>query len=451
MVVRTVRTTRRGFIRGAAALATTAAGAFAMNGCGRSATDVSAVSLPRITAKYDGPVVELRFWNGLTGGDGPFMRKLISQFSEQHPNIQIQMYALPWATFYQKFPAAVVSGLAPDFGLMQNFQVATNAARQVIVPLDDLAAEVGLTETDYNDVVWKSGVFKGRRYSIPLDVWPDSLFFNRTVLESAGLDPDSPPRDADDYLAALEALHEKGIAGHWLGSVDQSSGRSFDSLLWQNGGTHYTPDGDRALFNSDEGVAALQWQVDRIRAGHSPASVAGGDANVAFKNGQNAFLWGGPGALINDLNTVKTLDWGVVPLPRIATHAAAFSGSHQLVIMRQRHFDANRLAAAATFIRWLSDNSIGWAEAGPVPARLDVQASARFKKLTAQASVAAGIPDIHFYPLVPGIAEVQTNVLYQAVSQALQLRSTPAQALDLAAEQANALLAENRLKYEGKA
>jgi multiple sugar transport system substrate-binding protein len=397
---------------------------------------------------YAGPPVTLTFWNGLTGGDGPVMRTLLSEFTVQHPEIRIEMYALQWVDFYQKFPAAVVSGLAPDFALMHNFQVATNAARGVIMPVDDLLDEVGLQEGDYLPVVWQSGVFAGNRWSLPLDMWPDSLFYNRRVLANAGLDPDAPPRDAREYRAALEAMRSAGIQGHWLPAVDpQGVGRGFDSLLWQFGGTHYDQVGSRAEFASEAGVRALQWQQDLIREGFSPHDSSGSDANIAFKNDQNGFLWGGPGSLINDLSKVDGLDWAAAPLPLIGERPAAFSGSHQFVISRQRDFDPGRLQAVTTFLRWILANSIGWAEAGPVPARLSALADPQFRRLPAQAAVAGGVADIRFYPLIPGIAEVQTTILYPAIGDALLSLGDPRAALDTATRQAGFLLEENLTKY----
>src|SRR4051812_34810099 len=32
---------------------------------------------PEFTGEYDGPDVELAYWNGFTGGDGPFMQKMV--------------------------------------------------------------------------------------------------------------------------------------------------------------------------------------------------------------------------------------------------------------------------------------------------------------------------------------------------------------------------------------
>ncbi|MFT4011375.1 MAG: ABC transporter substrate-binding protein [Nocardioidaceae bacterium] len=440
---RRLRASRRSFLGLGAALV--AGGALA--GC--STPDLSEADLPLpASIGYDGPALTLRFWNGLTGGDGAIMRQLLLDFHAEHPAITIEMFAMPWPSFYQKFPAAVVSGLAPDLGLMQSFHVATNAVRGVIVPLDEVADRLALSESDFAATVWRSGVVGGKRYSIPLDVWPDSLFYNRRVLADAGLDPDDPPRDRVAYENTLETLATAGIAGHWLPAVDpQGVGRGFDSLQWQMGGELYDAEGSTALFNGEAGIEALQWQRSLIDQGWSKRDVNGADANTAFKNDLNAFLWGGPGALINDLGAVEDLDWGVVPLPQIGTQKASFSGSHQFIVMRQREYEENRLAAILTFLSWIGENSIGWAGAGPIPARLDVVSSPEFSELTAQSSIAQALPDVRFYPLVPGIFDVQSTILYPAISDVLLGRAEPAVALDAAAERAQFLLTENRQKY----
>ena len=58
----------------------------------------------------------------------------------------------------------------------------------------------------------------------------------------------------------------------------------FLSLLWQNGGEPYAEDGSKATFDSDEGIAALTWQVDQIKKGYSPENVAIDTQYIGFKN-----------------------------------------------------------------------------------------------------------------------------------------------------------------------
>ena len=98
---------------------------------------------------YDGPNVELDFWNGFTGGDGPFMRKLVDQFNSEHPNIKVKMTVMQWADYYTKLPTAVSSGRGPAVAIMHVDSLATNAARNVIEPLDDVAKALELKQEDF--------------------------------------------------------------------------------------------------------------------------------------------------------------------------------------------------------------------------------------------------------------------------------------------------------------
>ena len=58
---------------------------------------------------------------------------------------------------------------------MHNDDLATNAARQVISPLDDVATALKLSETDFVPIAWNGGLYQDKRYGIPLDVHPAGL------------------------------------------------------------------------------------------------------------------------------------------------------------------------------------------------------------------------------------------------------------------------------------
>jgi len=76
-------------------------GAVLLSACGDSGpsdkvTGAQKNAAPAATA-YTGPNVALAFWNGFTGGDGPFMKKLVDQFNTEHPNIKVSMNTYQWA------------------------------------------------------------------------------------------------------------------------------------------------------------------------------------------------------------------------------------------------------------------------------------------------------------------------------------------------------------------
>ncbi|MEU7859283.1 ABC transporter substrate-binding protein [Nonomuraea sp. NPDC049141] len=417
-------------------------------GCGGGGGGPKQAQAPATTAaatEYTGPSVSLKFWNGFTGGDGPFMKKLVDQFNAEHPNIQVSMNVYQWADYYAKVPAAVSAGQGPDLGIMHVDSVATNAARQVVLPLDDVANALSLTEADFSPPVWKAGVYKGARYSIPLDVHPLGMFYNKTVMKKAGLDPEQPPKSGEEYIAALEALKKAGIQGHWATPFPFTGSMQFGTLLYQNGGQLFADDAGVSRFAEDPGVQALTWLVDLVNKGYSPKNV-GQDADfIALQNGKAAFNWNGIWS-INTLKEIKNLEWGVAPLPQIGSKPAAWAGSHQFVVFKQRTPDQNKLTAAKVFINWISGHSLEWAKGGQVPARKSIRDGAEFAALKEQATIGTQIDYLYFLPSVAGIGDASA-VVDQAINAAILLKKSPKDALTEAAAKADKILEANRKKY----
>jgi multiple sugar transport system substrate-binding protein len=439
------RVTRRGLL----ALGAGTGGAVLLGACGGGPNPVvnGGQNAQPAATSYTGPNVTLAFWNGFTGGDGPIMKSLVNKFNSQNANIKVTMNVYEWADYYQKVPAAVSTGNGPDLGIMHVEQVATNAARGVVLPLDDVASSLGLNEADFSPPVWQAGVYNNKRYGIPLDVHPLGMFYNKTLLEQAGINPDKPPTNAEQYAAALNALKGKGIQGHWVTPFPFTGTLQFESLTWQFGGQLFDENARNATFADQPGVQALTWMVDLVRNGHSPRNVAQDADLIALQNGKNAFNWNGIWT-INTLRDVKGLEWGVAPLPQIGSQRAVWGSSHQFVQFKQRSQDQNKLTAGKVFINFISQQSLDWAKGGQVPARKEIRESAEFKALKEQAAIGTQIDDVHFPPSVPGIPEALAAI-DTAVSEAVLLRKEPAKALSDAANRANQILEQNRKKYGG--
>src|SRR5699024_8550738 len=101
-----------------AAATTTAVVLLAACGGGQTPEDVAGgggepSEAPEFTGEYTGPAVELNYWNGFTGGDGPFMQQLVDQFNAEHENITVVPNTMDWADLYQPLPAADTQGEGP--------------------------------------------------------------------------------------------------------------------------------------------------------------------------------------------------------------------------------------------------------------------------------------------------------------------------------------------------
>jgi multiple sugar transport system substrate-binding protein len=395
---------------------------------------------------YDGPKVSLTLWNGFTGGDGDIFKKLVDQFNTEHANIAITVATYRWEDYYAKLPGAVSSGNGPDVAVMHMDQLATFAARKVIQPVDDVASALELSENDFAATVWKGGLYQNKRYGIPLDMHPVGFYYNKALLQQAGLDPNKPPTNRSELEQALAALKGKGTQGFWMSPFQFTGGMTGYSLVYQFGGSLYNDDATKATFNSPEAVEAVTWCAKLVSDGHSPANV-GQDADyLALKSNKNAFnvngIW-----QINDLKKSPEIQWGVAAVPQIGSKKSVWANSHNFTIVQQpRGADSNKVAGAKVFINWLSQHSLDWAAGGQVPARRSVLDDPKFDALTEVNTLAAELPDAAFPPAAPGIGDV-TNLFYTAFNEAVLGKKAPKQALDDGVAKADKLLEDNRKKY----
>ena len=435
---------RRRFLAGSAGLGA----GLLLGGCGnRTAYELeTAGSMSGLGQAYTGPPVQLDFWTGFTGGDGPPMRDLIGRFNAEHPNISVTMNTVRWMEFYPRVPAAVIARKGPDLAIMHLEQLPTAAARKVILPLDEVTRGLGLTEADFPPQVWQAGVYQGRRYGIPLDMHCLAQYSNNALMQAAGVS--SPPQNSEQLTAAVKALQGEVPQPFWM-PVQWPAHLIFLSLLWQWGGQPYAADGSRATFDSAAGVQALSWMREQVAKGYSPASIDVDAQYTAFKGALNAVTWDGIWQ-INDLReSAPDVAWTLSPLPQIGPQPAVYASSHQFVIATPPERNDDKLAASVTFIGWVSERSQDWAKAGMIPARTSARENPAFQELTAQAVAARQIPDMHFLPPIPGVVDVQAQVLELAVQRGM-IGTSPEQALRTAAEQATEVMQQNQLKFRAQ-
>ena len=415
--------------------------ALALSACGggdspRVAGDVAGDS-------YDGPAVELSFWNGFTGADGAYFDEMVDTFNAENPDITVRVTTMEWGDFYQKVPVAVQAGNGPDVAVMHMDQVSTQAAQGALTPLDGVAADLGLDESDFAEAVWAGGTYDGVRYGIPLDVHMHGLYYNKGVLREAGLDPESPATTGEELLEHLEVLNEHGIQGMWVDSTGWMR-TWFTALQAQWGGSAFSEDGRTVTWNDESGVAALTWLTDLVREGYSPENVGQDGYWKAFADNQNAYVIGGIWEQANP--TFDSIDWGVAPLPVIGDVPATWGSSHQLTATVQVEDDPDRLAAAAYFINAMSQDSLVWAEANQVPARASVRDSAELAALPGM-DVFGPMIDITVLPQnFPGLPDALGR-LEEAINAALLLTAEPQDALDAAAAEAQLVVDNNQKKF----
>src|SRR5690348_8440435 len=115
--------------------------------------------------------------------------------------------------------------------------------------------------------MWDDVHWKGKMYGAP--TWTDAraLYYNKDLLEKAGLDPAKPPATWADIEAAAAKLTTKDSGGNYsqLGFVS-TWGNPPGFLVWylyawQLGGDLTSDDGTKATYTSKESKDAVTWML----------------------------------------------------------------------------------------------------------------------------------------------------------------------------------------------
>lgn len=394
--------------------------------------------------EYTGPDVEVTFWHGWTGGAAPkIVPELVDEFNAEHDNITVKAVPQEWGDIAAKMPLAIKAGKGPDVAVLHGDDLATYAAQNLLLNADGIVEGLGYTADDFPPGVYDKGNYDGVQYAVPWSVTPLGLYVNKEVLAQAGIT--DIPTDQESYLAALEALKDVGVQGEWVDGYVFTGTFEFESLIWQFGGELYNEDVTEATFNSEAGVEALTWMTDLVKDGYSPANVAQ-DGNIkALLANKTAFNWNGVWQTTNE--AFEDLDWAAAPVPQIGTEKAVWSSSTHWVFPANKGQDENKTQAASVFVKWMNDNSLGWAETGELPAANSVREDPAL--LETYPNLQPFMDELEYarYETVaPGITEANAQIQL-ALADALSGKKTPQKALDDAKAKADKILEQNRAKY----
>lgn len=389
---------------------------------------------------------QITMWSPLTGPDGDEMTALANQFSQENAQgIKVTHLAQP--EYLQKLNAAAAANNLPEMTVIRYDDIPEMAVRNVLKPIsgDALAAAGGddLT-TAFPEQVWNVGEVNGNRYSIPLDVHPLVLYYNKDLFQKAGISmPEGQPMNKEQFEQALEALNKDGVQGIALGNAFQGS-TLFWTFLRQFGGNIANDEGTEATYNSEAGVEALTYLND-LKQKYSPSISGAGDPEVKiFQQGKAAMVIHGPWH-ISDM--LKLPFVGFAQIPQVGDDFAVWGGSHQLALTTD---DPAKSAAAGCWIGWLSTNSVQWAKAGQVPIRNAVREGSELQSVApAVAAFASEADAVATAPQVPGLVNaVWAEGFGKAVDAVLLGQQTDVkQALDSAAAKSDQLLEQNKQKY----
>lgn len=303
-----------------------AAMALGMTGCAKGGAqkessgksqEASQNSTQNTTQSTDDKII-LTFWNNFTADDGEVLKQIVQEFNETNTkNIEIQMDIMPAETLNEKLPLSISSKTGPDFfatgcpffaGLVEN---------GAVKDLSGFWDMEGVDKSDFTEGSLDLMSIDGTQYFLPLQIQGFYLFWNKTLFQNAGLDPEHGPETWDEVWEYAEKIADpdNNVWGFGMPVAASDAASTLYNWMLNEGTTLYNEDYSEVLFNNDKTLGILTTISEEIyekKVGpEAPAQAA--LANL-MSSGQLGMIANGP--WMNSGLRNNEIDYGVTVIPK---------------------------------------------------------------------------------------------------------------------------------------
>ncbi|MEC0231037.1 ABC transporter substrate-binding protein [Paenibacillus alba] len=417
----------------------------------KESTQAGATPAASGSAQPSGPI-NIDYWGGWTGPDLETMKGLVGKFNAEQKKIHVEFTSMQWTPLFTKFLTEMKGGQPPDVLAMHPFEIGQFAEMGV---LDAKALESAkLTKADYSDFAWGGTMYKGKQYAVPLDVHMHGLFFNKEMLEKAGVA--AAPKTGDELIAFAQKLtldkngkhpNESGfddnnITQYGLGfNMNHHAFYQFYALLSQQGENPFKEDMKKLDFDEQKAAKAFGFLEDLI---FKYKVVPKGEKSPVddFISGKVAMIVDGPWQMPKlETSSVK---WGSAPYPKVFDKQVAWGAAEVLTFPVNEKANASEKAAAVEFVKWLDKNSGEWANSGQLPSSNSGMEVA--KKMPGREAFVSSLSNAVLLPAHPKSAQLFSSTapspILTAAQDAVLNNKNPLEIVKQLKKDINAILAE---------
>lgn len=346
-----------------------------------AAAIAAALALPTI-AWAQAPV-EVRWsqWKTTEVGE-KFMQEVKAAFEKDNPDIKLVLVDSPFTGFHDRAVVQHQAKKLPDVLMVQVDWIAEFADLGMLEPLDGFIAKepkeffAGIPTTFQQK-------WRGKQYYLPLESGSVTLFYNTKIFKDAGIA--GPPKTWDEYADIAKKVTKpdaKIFATTATLATEPPTNMTYDiyPLILQAGGKIIDFATNKAVFNSPEGVKAVEWYVERMMKDKvtAPGMLSNGEKEkrANFASGNIAMMFEGPWGISIQKQLNPSLEFAIAPLPANVTTGTMVRGGMNTVTTQSQNKEA-----AWKFMRWISGpvgNSMWSKGTGAFPGNTNVSKEAWF-------------------------------------------------------------------------
>lgn len=232
-------------------------------------------------------------------------------FEEKFPDVDWILNDVPFDQALKQATVASLAGNAPDnIHLIAGWVPALNDIG-ALEPLNDYFTAEEWAQIPQSSL--DSVTFDGQIMAMPWVPGPIIMFYNRNLMEQAGLDPDAPPQTWPELLEAAKAICAlPDVDGAPIYGVALRTARNPNSAQWTipiiygQGGDIVDADGN-VSFDTPEAAAAYEWVKELTDSGCAPSGFTIDETRNTMAAGRAGFIFEGPWGrgLFNNLSGGK--------------------------------------------------------------------------------------------------------------------------------------------------
>ncbi|MBV9078501.1 MAG: ABC transporter substrate-binding protein [Methylobacteriaceae bacterium] len=314
--------------------------------------------------------IELFFPVPVDGQLARDMSTMIKEFNEKNPEIKATpVYTGSYDETLIKTRAAIRAGKPPAAVIMSANFLTDLAIEGEIQPLEAQIEADGTTPKRFMDQFWPAlhgnAIVNGKVYGVPFHNSTPLLYYNADHFKEVGLDPDKPPQNWDELLAAAKKLtkREGDRVTRWgimMPSNYDYGGWILQALTMSNGGLWFNPEyGGEVYYDTPSMLGALTFWSDLVQKAkvHPAGEQKGPGVSTAFLSGQASMMLLSTGSLTHVRQNAK-FPYRVAFVPKNVRNAVPIGGAS---LVQPAGLDDDKRKAGWTLIKWMtSPEKSGW-------------------------------------------------------------------------------------------
>ncbi len=379
----------------------------------------------------------VRYWHTMSDPETAKLDELIAAFEEANSGVDIEATRYAYDDFKEALLTSLAGGEPPDVARLDIVWVPEFAELGALAAMDELLPDFDMLAEGFFPGPLQTTYWDGHYWGLPLNTNTQVLLYNRAQFEEAGLEV---PTTVDEFVDSTCAL----------ASGDEQFGYAMGgTYFWAPAPLFYTQGGQitdpevttaTGYLNSEASVAAFQTLVDLYNEGCLSPNLLGGGIGTAegHATGLYSMIVDGPWMVDIYRNDYPDFEVNFAPIPAGPEGTtSSVVGGEDVVLFA----DSPNQDAALTWIQYLisEDYQLEMAQVGVIPTLTSLVGNAELPDYygvfmeqleTAQART----PSPHWSEM--------DNIINNAFQFMLRGEKTVQQALDDAAAEIDALLAE---------